>query len=116
MGSSLWGLFILGLNTLLHVRVLPRGIRLSTHAYSETAPNKGHFGDSDDPHGLFQDTKYGLLTEQCISWLIWSKNMFHVTNYYNMVAGKIHFSIIRATTCDAPKRGSCEVGISIQDL
>ena len=43
MGSSLRGLFIPGLNTLLHVRVLPRGIRLSTHAYSETAPNKGPF-------------------------------------------------------------------------
>ena len=33
-----------------------------------------------------------------------------------MVAGKIHFSIARATTCDAPQRGSCEVRISIQDL
>ena len=33
-------------------------------------------------HDLFQNTKSGLLTEQCISWLILSKNMFHVTNYY----------------------------------
>ena len=34
----------------------------------------------------------------------------------NMVAGKIYFSIVRVTKRDAPKRGSCEVRISIQDL
>ena len=32
-----------------------------------------------------------------------------------MVAGKIYFSIVRVTKRDAPKRGSCEVRISIQE-